>query len=48
MSFQKKQLCAVCGALIPESSGIKIGFKKQSIIVCSEECKKKWEMIWKK
>ncbi len=48
MSFAKKELCAICGALIPAGQGIEIKFKKQSIVVCSEECKEKWEMIWKK
>ncbi|GAG23150.1 unnamed protein product [marine sediment metagenome] len=48
MSFAKKELCAICGALIPEGQGIKINFKKQGIIVCSEACKEKWEMIWKR
>lgn len=45
MSFAKKQLCAICGAMI--SKGIEIKVKSQKIIVCSEACKEKWEMIWK-
>ena len=48
MSFAKKELCAICGALIPAGQGIEIKLKKQKVVVCSEECKEKWEMIWKK
>ena len=48
MSFGKKELCAICGSLIHSDKGIRIKIKGKEIFICSEECKDKWEKIWKK
>lgn len=48
MSFAKRELCAVCGALIHQDKAIKVKLKKKAAVVCSDSCKDKWEEIWKK